>query len=306
MPDNVQNGRPLIFGEVLYDAFPDGSEVLGGAPFNVAWHLQGFGLRPLLISRIGRDARGAEIIDTMRGWGMDVAGMQQDDRHSTGSVSVTLNGGQPYFEIVPDQAWDHIESLPALSAASDCAVALIYHGTLALRSTPSQGALRELRKRIAAPACIDVNLRPPWWDRNILADLLHRAGWAKLNDAELETLVGETLADQEDLECAGAVLRRHHEIETLVITRGASGALIMTGDGVFHGAPEPVERLVDTVGAGDAFSAIALLGMLQGWPAAVTLTRALRFASDVCGMRGATAPDRSLYERHTEHWDGLR
>lgn len=299
-------GRPLIFGEVLFDAFPDGSEVLGGAPFNVAWHLQGFGLRPLLISRTGSDARGERILGTMGDWGMDVAGVQQDDHRPTGSVIVTLNNGQPVFEIVPDQAWDHIEALPAFAAASDSDIALIYHGTLALRNATSCDALRELRERLYAPVCIDVNLRPPWWDRKLLAGLLHGAGWVKLNDTELETLIGETLADASDLECAAAVLRRHHEIDTLVITRGASGAMIMNGDGVCHGAPAPVPTLVDTVGAGDAFSAIALLGMLQGWPAAVTLTRALRFASDVCGMRGATAPDRSLYERHTEQWDGLR
>lgn len=302
MPDPARSGRPLIFGEILFDAFPDGSAVLGGAPFNVAWHLQGFGLHPLLVTRVGRDVPGERVLDTMRAWGMDTTGVQQDEDHPTGAVTVALSGGEPTYEIIPDQAWDHIAALPVLAAAHDRDIALIYHGTLALRGSKSREALRGLRELIAAPVCIDVNLRSPWWGRGIVAGLLRCAGWVKMNDTELATLIGEPLVDALDLECAGVVLRRHHAIDTLIVTRGADGALVIDADGIVHGGPAPVEALVDTVGAGDAFSAVALLGRIEGWPAAVTLARALRFASDVCAMRGATAPDRALYTYHLERW----
>lgn len=295
--------RPLIFGEVLFDAFPDGSIVLGGAPFNVAWHLQGFELDPLLISRVGRDALGARVLESMRAWGMDADGVQHDHDRMTGTVSVTLEDGQPDYEIVPDQAWDHIEAAPALAVSRATEIALVYHGTLALRAGRSRETLTELRRTLPAPVCIDINLRPPWSAIERLTGLLRDAGWVKLNDAELGTMIGEPLTDETDLECAGEVLRRHHGIGTLLITRGADGALVIGDDGIFHGAPAPVGTLVDTVGAGDAFSAVALIGLMRGWPTPVTLDRALRFASDICGRRGATTADRGLYARHREQWE---
>ena len=97
-------GRPAVFGEVLFDRFEDGSSVLGGAPFNVVWHLQGFGLEPLLISRVGNDRLGEQVIAAMESWGMDTRGIQFDKDHPTGTVNVTLNNGQPTFDIVPERA----------------------------------------------------------------------------------------------------------------------------------------------------------------------------------------------------------
>ena len=87
--------RPLIFGEVLFDHFPDGTAVLGGAPFNVAWHLHAFGLRPLMISRIGNDELGGRVQEAMQKWGMDCSGMQiRHCTHPTGTVQVTFQDGR--------------------------------------------------------------------------------------------------------------------------------------------------------------------------------------------------------------------
>ncbi len=182
-------------------------------------------------------------------------------------------------------------------------VALIYHGTLALRAGTSGEALQRLRDALSAPVCIDINLRPPWSAHEHLPALLQGAGWVKLNDAELETLIGEPLSSEFDLECASEVLRRHYAIGTLLITRGASGAMVIGEEGIYHGAPAPVTTLIDTVGAGDAFSAVALIGLMRGWPAQTMLERALRFASDICAQRGATAADRALYARHRGQWE---
>lgn len=100
--------RPLIFGEVLFDRFPDGSVVLGGAPFNVAWHLQAFGLAPLVISRVGRDALGGAVVAAMTGWGMDRRGVQFDATHPTGTVEVAFQAGEPHYAIVDRVAYDII------------------------------------------------------------------------------------------------------------------------------------------------------------------------------------------------------
>lgn len=303
MPAAFTDERPLIFGEVLFDTFPDGSEVLGGAPFNVAWHLQGFGIDPLMISRVGCDARGDRIRATMQDWGMTTDGLQLDDDHPTGIVSVALNQGQPSFDIVADQAYDHIDADAALRAVGANRVGLIYHGTLALRQSDSRDALDALRRVCPVPACVDINLRAPWWERNRIIGLLHAAAWVKLNDAELEMVTGETLADRASLEQAADVLRRRHDIGILLVTLGAKGAFVLADGELHRGEPAPVGQLVDTVGAGDAFSAVSMLGLVNDWPPTLTLERALEFASAVCGMRGATTTDRALYERFTKKWE---
>ena len=98
---NSEAKRPVIFGEVLFDRFPDGSTVLGGAPFNVAWNLKALGLDPLLVSRVGRDDLGADILAAMSEWGLDTAGVQTDAGHPTGTVEVTLEDARRLL----DQAW---------------------------------------------------------------------------------------------------------------------------------------------------------------------------------------------------------
>jgi len=108
----AQEQRPVMFGEVLFDMFPDGSVVLGGAPFNVAWHLQAFGLSPLLISRVGADALGRQVSAAMQEWGMDRSGLQLDSAHPTGTVSISFSDGEPKFDIVPNRAFDYIEDFP--------------------------------------------------------------------------------------------------------------------------------------------------------------------------------------------------
>ncbi len=131
------SGRPVVVGEVLFDVFPDGGRVLGGAPFNVAWHLHAFGLSPLVATRIADDARGEEILDTMNTWGMDRAGVQVDRTAPTGQVQVDLDHGSPSFSILPDQAYDRLDSMAAVAAVEGEELALAYHGTLIARGEPA-------------------------------------------------------------------------------------------------------------------------------------------------------------------------
>jgi len=295
--------RPAIFGEILFDHFPDGSAVLGGAPFNVAWNAQGLGLSPLVISRIGEDEDGGRILKAMSDWNMDSGGVQRDARHPTGSVEVRLDNGSPTFEIKPDQAYDHIELEPARAAMGDASYHLLYHGTLALRSAISRETLRRLRASTGLDVFLDVNLRAPWWSRDLVEESLDAARWVKLNDHELETIAQQSIETANELRRQCERLRANLELELLIVTAGAQGAYISDATGRwFAAAPVSHEAVKDTVGAGDAFSSVCILGLARGWPPEQILERAVRFASDVCRIRGATTFDRALYTRRLETW----
>ncbi len=184
----ASTARPLIFGEVLFDRFPDGSAVLGGAPFNVAWHLQAFGMEPLFVSSVGADLLGEQVLHAMREWGMDLSGLQTDTCHPTGVVDVSFSQGEPHYHIVSDSAWDHIsyQRLPALSTLPGC---LLYHGSLALRQVVSRTAWQRLNEQTSVLRFIDINLRDPWWAGEAIGQLLAGARWLKLNADELAQIV---------------------------------------------------------------------------------------------------------------------
>ena len=155
-------GRLCIFGEVLFDHFPDGTRVLGGAPFNVAWHLQAFGRRPRFISRVGRDPEGEAVREAMSAWGMDTAGLQTDPRRPTGRVGVRFDDGEPGYDIVHPCAYDAIDEPPQDSVGC----ALLYHGSLALRDAVSRQSAQALMTGKPETVFVDVNLRAPWWRRD--------------------------------------------------------------------------------------------------------------------------------------------
>jgi sucrose-phosphate synthase len=297
--------RPLIFGEVLFDHFPDGSRVLGGAPFNVAWHLRGFGSNPLVLSAVGDDEEGREVIARMTSWDLTIDGIQTDPAHGTGRVTATVVDGENHFEIAPDQAWDFVDAADAERAMSTEPTGLFYHGTLALRGDVSWKTLRALRESTDAPTFVDINLRPPWWTREKVDWCLGSSQWVKLNDAELSELTSRPTGTSAECRDAAMALARAHSMKGVIVTRGAKGALaVLGGDRAFESGPAPVENFIDSVGAGDAFSAVVCLGILHQWDFQTTLERASRFAADICGIRGATTADFALYERQLAEWAG--
>ncbi len=293
--DKSAGKRPLVFGEVLFDRFPDGSAVLGGAPFNVAWHLQAFAQAPLFISRVGDDPLGRRIRAAMLDWGMDTAGLQLDSAHPTGTVEVGIEQGEPHYDIVADRAYDFVQAdaLPPLTSA-----ALLYHGSLALRGEVTRHAFQTLSTRVQAPRFLDVNLRTPWWQQQSVIDLIQGAHWIKLNEHELTELTPDT----DGGEAPGENLRRKHGLQALILTRGAQGARLLTQNGSLDIAPEPAERVVDTVGAGDAFASVILLGLLNDWPLDTSLERAQTFASAMVGVRGATVQNADFYAPYILDW----
>lgn len=288
--------RIHIFGEVLFDHFPDGSRVLGGAPFNVAWHLQAFGLAPRFISRVGDDASGREIAGLMDGWGMSREALQIDREHPTGSVRVSIADGEPHYDIVACSAYDFID---AESLDEQHSQGILYHGSLALRNPVSRAALQAVKARHSGKIFVDVNLRPPWWDRELLLSLLHDADWVKLNEAELVALC----PDGAKLEAMMQDFCTRFGLETLVVTRGAKGAIACDWQRHFANVQPPAAiQVVDTVGAGDAFAALLLCGLSEQWSLEITLERAQAFACALVGRRGATVGDKAFYRAFSRQW----
>jgi fructokinase len=280
-----------IFGEVLFDHFPDGKSVLGGAPFNVAWHLQAFGQWPFFISRVGADARGEEVRNAMFNWGMDTGGLQTDDQLPTGRVSIEFNDGEPQYDIVKPCAYDAIQSI-ALPA--QCR--LLYHGSLALRDAISRQTLAGLQQTRPGLVFVDVNLRPPWWQLRQVQDMVQQADWVKLNADELKVLQPKGTDTSQEL-------LRHYHLQGLILTRGEAGAEVLTAAGDhFAVKPQASEDVVDTVGAGDAFASVMILGLANDWPLDVTLERAQAFASALVSRRGATVSDPAFYQDFINAW----
>jgi fructokinase len=293
----------VLFGEVLIDVFPDGN-VLGGAPFNVARHLRALGLYPMLISRTGTDELRDQVIRTMSDFDMDTTGIQSDPLHPTGQVAVHIDEDQHHFEILDNQAYDFIH--PAISRLVGMSVQpeLIYFGTLAQRHGVSRRALNALLRSINRPSILDLNLRKPWYDTQILNRSLERADIVKMSNEELATLAKILRLRGTDEKSQAAALIRKYQLDRLLVTCGKRGAWLLDREGMQaeDNSSNDAVQVIDTVGAGDAFTAIFMVGTLLGWPTQRTLMRANRFASAICGIRGAIPQTQDFYSPFLREW----
>jgi fructokinase len=278
-----------IFGEVLFDCFPTGEQVLGGAPFNVAWHLQALGDEPVFISRVGKDALGDLIETEMKQWGMTTDGLQRDPTFPTGRVNVSFANNEPSYDIAQNSAWDSIE-LPTHSALPT--TGLFYHGSLAARSETSRKTLEKLTENPDLSLFVDVNLREPWWHKDEVYHWLEQARWVKLNQDELSVLGFRSADLHQDM----TRMHTHFHLDQLIVTCGEKGAIVRDTDGEFHLVkPALSTQVVDTVGAGDAFTAMYIHGLVHQWDINTALHQAQTFASKVVGFRGATTKDKQVY-----------
>jgi len=303
----------VVFGEALVDDFGD-RQVLGGAPFNVARHLAAFGRTVLLLTRVGADANGERIREECRRFGLSTDGVQVDRELPTGRVVVerSEDGASHQFTILPHQAYDAIELRAALAAQAAVTPAMLYYGTLAQRTPSAAETLACVRQASPARRYLDLNVRAGQVTERCVFNSLHAADIVKVNEEELRTLFGwythtaPSTADVDDPELrqACATLLRVFRLEGLIVTLGPRGALWFGADGESASAPAPALAvpLVDTVGAGDAFSAIVLLGRACGWPLALTLARANEFAGAMCGIAGAVPADLAFYRPFAGRW----
>jgi fructokinase len=293
-----------VFGEALLDDFVT-EQVVGGAPFNVARNLAAFGVATLMITRIGADKNGARICDEFTRFGMSEAGLQVDERGATGRVVVERNADGHRFIILPDQAYDYVETAPALAALAATQPQVIYFGTMAQRHEQSRSALRAMLEATGAQRYLDLNVREGQVTERIAHESLKLADIVKVNEDELKDLFRwYTHTQPADMQDACQTLIRSFGLQGLIVTLGKRGAMYFDADGLVvanHECHAP-ERIVDTVGAGDAFSAVFLFGQSQGWPIATTLARANAFAGAICGISGAVPADIAFYAPWVLAW----
>ncbi len=277
----------LGLGEILWDLLPDGPQ-LGGAPFNFTFHCHQLGWPAVMVSRIGRDPLGDTIGQRLDTAHLDASQVQIDDVHPTGTVAVTLDAtGQPSYTIRENVAWDHLARGPGLQALAATAAAVCF-GSLAQRNPVSRATIQNvLGAATTARRVFDVNLRQHFWSRELLEQSLHVSHWAKLNADELRTL-----ADLFHLESSSEVamveaLRQRFDLELVCLTRGGDGCLVRTASKVIEEPGIPV-NVVDTIGAGDAFTAGLVVGVLQGRLLGEAVRWANRLAARVASSKGAT------------------
>jgi fructokinase len=279
----------IAFGELLWDIFPNG-EVLGGAPSNFAYRINSLGNDGWLVTRLGQDDRGQRAADVVRANGMSLHYVQWDDKKPTGTVPVQLDAtGSPNFTILPDVAYDYIEITPellALGAQADC----VCFGTLIQRAETSRGALHTLLD--AAPQALkvlDLNLRKDCYTEQTIADSLARADILKLNENEAEILARMFQLPDTFANFAPAAVAKWN-LTACVITLGAKGVVAANKAGEFIQLPGHKVNVIDTVGAGDAFTAGFVHWFLAGGPLAYCCEFANALGALVAQTRGGTAP----------------
>jgi fructokinase len=277
------NKSVICFGEVLWDILPTGKQP-GGAPFNVAVHLHQLGQPVALISRVGDDEPGRELLGFIASKGLSTAHVQHGQTHLTGVVKANVDDAhEVVYKIVQPVAWDYIQYNDKLAELVAQADVLVY-GSLAARQSGTRDTLYRLLDH-ARFKVFDVNLRPPHYTPEVTTHLLAQADLVKLNHHELAEVTG-WFGDQAPAgrEAAMRWLAERFGLQAVCVTCGADGALFYTAGQQYRAPGLPV-TVRDTIGSGDAF----LAALLRGWLAGEEPGAALRFAC-AAGALVATQP----------------
>lgn len=276
-------------GEILWDVFPDGPR-FGGAPANFscsAAELAQTQAHVAMVSAVGDDDLGTKAIESLKQRGVDTSILQINE-HGTGKVDVKLDdAGIATYHFADDRAWDHLawnDKLSGLAARCDA----VCFGTLGQRGQQSRETIRNFVTATPADALriLDVNLRSPFYDEQTIRESLSLANVLKLNDdelpllAEMHALSGESVDVMRQLADA-------YQLRYVALTRGSRGAVIVSEHSVSDLSGIPTQ-VVDTVGAGDAFTAAMTLGLLSGASLETVNQNAIKVASYVCSRAGAT------------------
>ena len=284
------SARPVIagIGEVLWDVYPDGAH-FGGAPANFACHASSLGAEAWMVSAVGADELGDRALAALREHGVECGCVSCDARHATGRVLVTLNAAsQASYEFAADTAWDHLAWSDDIAALAGRCAAVCF-GTLGQRSPGSRDTIRRFVEATprAALRVFDVNLRQRFYDRETIDTSLQIASALKLNDEELPIvaeLCGIHATPPREMLIE---LMSRYELRLAALTRGPRGSLLLAASEEDE-CPAPSTAVVDTVGAGDSFTAAMTLGLLAGWELRRVNEHANRVAAYVCSCAGAT------------------
>jgi fructokinase len=308
----MMDATTIVFGEALVDDF-GAEQIVGGAPFNVARHLAAFMAPQLMITRIGEDRNGAIVRGEFERFAMSSQGLQVDAMEETGRVVVERTPAGHRFSILPNQAYDYIDTPAALAAVASTSAGVVYFGTLAQRSERARAALFAVLEATHALRYLDLNLRSSQVDERCVFHSLQAANIVKVNEEELQALFGwyfqikptDPALSADEVRASCRALLQMFSLDALIVTLGHRGSVYFGRDDaepiVHRDNPVP-PFVIDTVGAGDAFSAIFLLGRMRGWPLETSLARANEFAGAICAIPGAIPGDMGFYDKWMTRW----
>ncbi|WP_044170693.1 carbohydrate kinase family protein [Flectobacillus major] len=284
------------FGEVLWDMLPSG-KLPGGAPMNVATHLQNLGIPAKMISRVGNDTLGEEIKAFLQSKNCTTDWIQTDENAATGWVKVQLSEkNEASYTIVHPVAWDFIEATAATQHLVNTASAIVF-GTLACRDEASEGALIALLDNIPTNSktlkVFDVNLRPPHYAKKLIEKLLSYADLVKMNEDELKIIAGWYNIEGSE-ESQLSALRATFGLQTIIVTKGGDGAILLRqeddGRVAFYTQKGYSVQVADTIGSGDSFLAGFLKNIMSGRSSEEALDFACALGAVVASYSGANPP----------------
>lgn len=282
-----ENRTVVGIGEVLWDILPDGKKI-GGAPANFAYHVSQFGLQSLVVSAIGDDVLGQEIIGTFRDKGLN--SIISTVPYPTGTVQVELDmAGIPQYIIKEGVAWDYIPFTPELEALSRNTCAVCF-GSLAQRSTVSRNTISRfidtMPKDNGTLIVFDANLRQSFYSKDVLEQSMTQCNVLKINDEELPTVCRISGIPESYPESQCRALLNRYNLKILILTCGVNGSYIFTHDAKSFLAT-PQVKVADTVGAGDSFTAAFTASILSGLPVSSAHRKAVDVSAFVCTQNGA-------------------
>ena len=273
----------VCFGEILWDILPDGA-MPGGAPMNVAYHLKKLNHDPQLITRIGHDKWGKGLIELMERNKISTEYFQMDHRVATGRVIANIiDNSNVTYDIINPSAWDYIEWEDQFEILMNSCDHFVF-GSLSARNEISRKTLFQLLE-LAKTKVLDINLRPPFFNKEIINNLIRRTNIVKLNSSELELITGWFTSYKSD-EDRIRLIQDHFDIATVVVTNGDKGCMVID-DGCIHKHPGFPIEVADTVGSGDAFLAGFLSDLLKGSPFDVAIKHANALGALVATYKGA-------------------
>lgn len=274
-------------GEALWDVLPEGKKI-GGAPANFAYHVSQFGLPACVVSAVGDDALGHEIIENFTSKGLNH--LIETVPYPTGTVQVEIDqAGVPQYEIKENVAWDNIPLTPRLEALARNTKAVCF-GSLAQRNVVSRNTINSFLDAMPQTedtlVVFDVNLRQGFYNKEILCDSMKRCNILKINDEELVTVSRMFGYPGIDLQDKCWILLGKYNLKMLILTCGINGSYVFTPGNVSF-QPTPKVDVADTVGAGDSFTAAFMASILKGKSVNEAHSRAVRTSAYVCTRKGA-------------------
>ena len=293
-------------GEILFDSF-SGEKKLGGAPFNFIYHIINLTANGTFISCIGDDKPGEDILQLLKLHKISSRYVQIDKKHPTGEALAKLDKGKvPEWIIMTGVAYDFIKLTEGITEFINKKAACIYYGTLAQRNNESRKSIQSLFK-YDTKYFYDLNIRQNFYTKEIIEESLKAANVVKLNLSELnliKNLFPNHFKAPSKLHDTAKLLIKIFNIDLLCVTMGEEGAAIFRdNDSNHYRVMVNSEEIIDTIGAGDAYSAILCIGYLKNWNIKKINILACEFASEIIKIRGALPPDNSIYFKYRKKID---